>query len=132
MTGLLEHLTFFITALLAYLPAHKMKFYFSGKNFTTTTCLIATAYNLIITVIHMDFLKTNNILFYGRMEEYILGWVSMVMIGLHASALPMEWKRRPRIRRKIFDPKIRKHKLTFDRYRLAQPRKSILSFWKRS
>jgi len=131
MTGLLEHLIFFITAIFVYLPARKMKFYFSGKNFTTTKCLTATTYNLIIIVIHMDFLKTSNIPFYGHMEKYILGWLSMVMIWLHASALPMEWKIRPWRPSKIFDPKIRKHKLPFDRYRLEHSKKSILFFWRR-
>lgn len=131
MNDWIEYFAFVTIAFLAYTPSRWAKFALSGKNFTTPKLLAATFYNLIIIVIHMDFLKTSNIPFYGHMEKYILGWLSMVMIWLHASALPMEWKIRPWRPSKIFDPKIRKHKLPFDRYRLEHPKKSILFFWRR-
>ncbi|GAB7533127.1 hypothetical protein PS3A_55430 [Pseudomonas sp. 3A(2025)] len=131
MNDWIEHFVFVTLAILLYAPSRWAKFALSGQSFTTTKLLAATFYNLIVIVIYMDFIKTSNIPFYGHLDKYILGWLSMAMIWLHASALPMEWQRRPWRLRKVFDPKIRKHKLTFDRYRLEQPRKSILFFWKR-
>ncbi len=132
MTEPLEHLIFIIAALLIYLPAYKMKFVFSGKNYTQTKSLAAALYNILAAYLYINFLKTSQMPFYGHMTQNNLGWLCFIMMFLHAAALPMQWKRRPWRSRKIFDPKIRKHKLTFDRYRLAQPRKSILFFWKRS
>lgn len=131
MTELLEHIAFITIAIAIYLPAQKAKFAFSGKNYTQTKYLIMVTYNFSIIYTHMNFLKTNHIPFYGHMGKYILGWLSLAMIFIHAAALPMAWKRRPWRLRKMFDPKIRKHKLTFDKNRLEHSRKSILLFWKR-
>ncbi len=115
-----------------YIPAHWAKFAFSGKGFSNTKLWILMIYNIYAGSLHMYFLEKGHIPFYGSMDRFPLGWLSALMIFLHISAIPTTWKRRPWRLRKRFDPKIRKHKLTFDRYRLAQPRKSILFFWKRS
>ncbi|WP_156684205.1 hypothetical protein [Pseudomonas sp. Leaf127] len=131
MNELFSYTILTLIAITIYQPARWAKFACSGRGFTKTRFWIWTAYNFYFMCFHMYFVEKSHIPFYGPMENYLLGWLSVAMICLHISAIPTEWKRRPGRSRKIFDPKIRKHKLTFDRYRLAQPRKSILSFWKR-
>lgn len=119
------------TSIALYLPARWAKFAFSGRGFTKARLWTAMIYNIYFGSLHMYFMEKGHIPFYGPMDRGLLSWVSIVMIWLHVAAIPTQWKARSWRQRKTFDPKIRKHRLTFDRYRLEHSRKSILFFWRR-
>lgn len=128
---LIEHIAFIAAASLLYLVARKIKYLFSGNNYSTKKLYLAATYNVFLGVIYLDYINTGEIPFYGTLDRSILGWLALAMFGMHAFALPGEWKSRPWYMKNRFDSKIRKYKPTFDEYRTAHLPKQRRLFWKK-
>lgn len=100
-----------------------MKYLFSGRNYSKRKLYLATFYSILIACLYFEYVKTGIIPFYGALDRTILGWVSLIMIFMHTSTIPREWKVRRGYLKRHFNLKIRKHKQAFDEYRMAHRRK---------
>lgn len=130
MNNFLLHFLFIILSVLLYLPARRMKYAFSGRNYSEKKFWLATLYSLLLACLYLDYFKSGTIPFYGPLDRTVLGWVSIFMFLLHAFTLPREWKVRRGYLTRRFNLKIRKHEQAFDEYRMAHHRKSYWFFWK--
>ena len=82
------HLLLFTGMAFLYCPAYCLKKLFSGARFTATGAVIAWAYNACIGAIHVHFLETSVIPFYGYFDNWLMGGVSIIMIYVHACSFP--------------------------------------------
>lgn len=90
MSDFLEFTCFGFITFAAYWLARRMKLKFSGENYTPTKSTLATLYNFPIVFIHMRFAYTENLPFYGHMDNSVSGLISFIMAFLHLGALPSE------------------------------------------
>lgn len=123
MSSFFTHFLFIIFSVLLYLPARRMKYAFSGRNYSGKKFWLATLYSLLLACLYFDYFKSGTIPFYGPLDRTILGWVSILMFLLHTSTFPREWKVRRWYLIRRFNLKICKHKKTLDEYRMAHRRK---------
>lgn len=78
-----------ITALL-YVPSYWAYFAFSGRNFSPASFgqLLSTTYSVDL---YMFFVQDGTLLFLGRVDNTVMGWISLVMIFVYAFTLPANW-----------------------------------------
>ena len=82
-----------ITALL-YLPSCWAYFAFSGHNFSPYKFWIVSIYNILCGSMHVFFVQDGTLLFLGRVDNSVMGWISLVMIFVYAFTLPVSWERK--------------------------------------
>lgn len=88
-----------ITALL-YVPSYWAYFAFSGRNFSPCKFWAVAIYNIFCGSIHVFFVQDGALLFLGRVDNTVMGWISLVMIFVYAFTLPANWDRKSWFSRK--------------------------------
>ena len=110
MSEFIGYLGYLTMTLLLYAPPFWARWGFSGDNYSEWKLALVFYYNGACAFFHIYFIQTGAILFYGPMDNSVLGWVSMVMVGVHVRTRPAPWIRPRWFVRKKFDPRIRKLK----------------------
>lgn len=83
----------FVTGtLLLYIPSYCARNMLSGARFGAFGVMAAWLYNTSIGAMHVYFLEDSVIPFYGYFDNWLLGWLSLVMIFAHALSIPRPWQ----------------------------------------
>lgn len=106
----MEHTAYVTIILLLYAPTFWARWGFSGDNYSEWKLSLVFYYNVACAFFHVYFIQTGAMLFYGPVNNSVLGLVSLVMIGVHARTRPVPWIRPRWFVKRKFDPELRKPK----------------------
>lgn len=94
MSNFIFYPAFVLITGLMYWPSYWAYFAFSGRNFSPFKFWVMGIYNVLLGSIHVFFVQDSTLPFMGRVDNAVMGWISLVMIFAYAFTLPANWERK--------------------------------------
>lgn len=94
MSNFIFYPLFVLITVLLYWPSYWAYFAFSGRNFSPFKFWGVGIYNVLFGSIHVLFVQDSTLPFMGRVDNSVMGWLSLVMIFVYAFTLPANWERK--------------------------------------
>ncbi|ODJ90605.1 hypothetical protein BB779_11690 [Pseudomonas viridiflava] len=110
MTQLIEYTAFIIFSTTLFRITLWIQRAFSDTNYSDLKFALSIYYKIIPIFIHTYIQATQSVYFYGQLEIYVPGWLTVVIINAHLFCIPVphvpfRWF----LKRKV-DPRIRVYK----------------------
>ena len=94
MSDFIFYPAFVLITVLLYVPSCWAHFAFSGNNFTPFKFWVVAIYNILCGSMHVFFVQYGTLPFLGRVDNSVMGWLSLVMIFFYVFTHPDNWERK--------------------------------------